>query len=83
MMKNDNHLCYRPNGTLPVRIEMVDDRMAEILKSKSPLDRLRIGFSLWESARALLSAHLGRSHPEWDEAAIQREISRRFLNAAP
>jgi len=83
MMKNDNQIGYRPNGTLPVRIEMLDDRIAAILKSKSPLDRLRIGFSLWESARTLLSAHLGRSHPGWDEAAIQREISRRFLHAAP
>ncbi len=68
--------------TLPDRIEMVDDRMAEILRSKSPFDRLQIGFSLWQSARAFLSAHLGKTHPEWDKAEIQKEISQRFLNAA-
>ena len=73
----------RPNGSLPATIEMVDDRMAEVLSAKSPLDRLQIGFALWESARVFLQAHLGKTHPEWDEETVQREISRRFLNAAP
>ena len=73
----------RPNGSLPDRIEMVDDKMAEVLRKKSPLDRLRIGASIWESARIFLGAHLGKTHPEWSEAEIQREINRRFLNAAP
>jgi len=82
---SDMNLNASPNvgGVLPDRIEMIDDRMAEVLRKKSPLDRLRIGFSLWESARAVMGAHLGKLHPEWSEAEIQREVSRRLLNAAP
>lgn len=73
---------FRLAGMLPDHIEVVDDRIAEILRKKSPAERLQIGFSLWESARDFLRAHLASIHPDWDETEIEREISRRFLDAA-
>jgi hypothetical protein len=53
------------------------------LRKKSPLDRVRIGASIWESARVFLGAHLRKTHPQWSEAEILQEINRRFLHANP
>ena len=41
----------------PGQIEVVDDKMAEILRQKSPAERIRIGFMLWTSAHDMLMAH--------------------------
>jgi len=35
------------------QIEVIDDIMAEVLRHKTPAERLRIGFNLWESAYRL------------------------------
>lgn len=48
----------------PGRIEVVDEAMAEILRRKTPAERIRIGFTLWISARNMLRTHLKRTHPE-------------------
>src|SRR5437016_3338411 len=36
------------------RIEVVDQNMAEILRRKTPAQRIAIGFGLWRSARRML-----------------------------
>ncbi|SRR5579884_142377 len=36
------------------RIEIMDEAMAEVLRRKTPAERLQIGFGLWRSARKLL-----------------------------
>ena len=64
------------------RMEMVDDRMAEMLRTKTPTERLAIGFGLWESSRSFLQAHLRAAHPDWSETELQNEIARRFLSGA-
>lgn len=60
------------------QIEVVDDAMAEALKKKTPAQRLAIGASLMRAARTLVKSHLHEMHPEWDEAALAKEIARRF-----
>jgi hypothetical protein len=62
----------------PGRIEMVDDVMAEILRKKTPAERIQIGFNLWTSARKMLTAHLKSTHPEWDEKQISQEVAKRL-----
>ncbi|MET0516626.1 MAG: hypothetical protein ABW047_15015, partial [Nitrospiraceae bacterium] len=42
--------------------------MAEILRRKTPAERLAIGFGLWRSARKLLRGQLASLHPEWDRS---------------
>jgi hypothetical protein len=51
---------------------MVDDVMAEILRKKTPAERIQIGFGLWTSARKMLTAHLKNTHPAWDEKQISQ-----------
>jgi hypothetical protein len=63
---------------MPERIEVVDDVMAEILRKKTPAERIQIGFSLWSSARKMLTAHLKNTHPDWDEKQISREVAKRL-----
>jgi hypothetical protein len=62
----------------PNQIEVVDDVMAEILRKKTPAERLEIGFKLWTAARKMLTAHLTSINPDWNEEQISREVARRM-----
>ena len=62
----------------PGQIEVVDDIMAEILRRKTPAERIRIGFALWTSARDMLIAHLKKTHPEWSAERVEKEVARRL-----
>ena len=62
----------------PGQIEVVDDIMAEILRRKTPAERIRIGFALWTSARDMLIAHLKGTHPEWSAERVEKEVARRL-----
>ncbi len=64
------------------QIEVIDDIMAEVLRRKTPAERLRIGFSLWESAYRMLKTHLGKTHPEWDAAQVETEVVKRLSHGA-
>ncbi len=43
-----------------LRIEVIDDAMAEVLRRKTPAERLAIGFGLWRSAQKLLRVNWHR-----------------------
>ena len=64
------------------QIEVVDDQMAEVLRSKTPAERIRIGFSLWTSARNMLMVHLKSTHPEWNKQKLNREVAGRLSHGA-
>jgi hypothetical protein len=66
----------------PGQIETVDDTMAEILRRKTPAERIRIGFTLWTSARDMLMTHLKKTHPDWDNGRIEKEVARRLSHGA-
>ncbi|UCE39721.1 MAG: hypothetical protein JSW00_11630 [Thermoplasmata archaeon] len=63
-------------------LEVVDDVMCEILKQKSPLERLKIAFGLWRSARKQLFYYLRSLHPDWDEKRINSEVIKRISHGA-
>lgn len=65
------------------RMEMVDDKTAEILRKKTPQERLKIAFDMWLSVRSSLEHYLKETHPDWDEKSIQKEILRRFGHGTP
>jgi choline kinase len=62
------------------QIEVVDDAMVEILKRKKPCERIQIGFTMWESSHTMLTVHLRKTHPEWDDKEVAAEVARRFLH---
>ena len=64
------------------RIEVMDDAMAEVLRRKTPAERLAIGFGLWRSARKLLRGQLASLHPEWDAQRLAQEVARRLSHGA-
>lgn len=64
------------------QIEVVDDAMADVLRLKTPAERIGIGFGLWTAARTMLSAHLRREHPDWSGEQLQREVARRMSHGA-
>ena len=64
------------------QIEVVEDRMAEVFRAKTPAQRLAIGFALRRSAERLLRAHLTCTHPDWDYLRISREVVVRLSHGA-
>jgi len=64
------------------QIEVVDDVMCEILKQKSSLERLKIAFGLWRSARKQLFSYIRSLHPDWDEKRISKEVVKRISHGA-
>jgi hypothetical protein len=64
------------------QIEVVDDTIAEVLRRKTPAERIRIGFTIWTSARNMLMVHLRKTHPEWSGPRIEQEVARRLSHGA-
>jgi hypothetical protein len=58
-------------------IEVVDDQLAEVLRVKSPADKVEMVAAANRTARLLAAAGIRFQHPEWDDAHIQAEVIRR------
>lgn len=58
--------------------EVLDDQMAEILRAKTPAERLTICFGMWRFARNMILANLRQQHLDWTEEMCQRETARRM-----
>ncbi len=65
-------------GNLDRQIEVVDDRVAEILRRKSPAERVEIIFDLNRTMRVMIAGHLRSRHPGWTEEQVQAEVARRM-----
>ena len=68
--------------TQKFRMEMVDERVAEILSLKTPAERLHIAFGMWEMAREIVKGSVQLQHPEWNDSEIKREVARRMSHGA-
>lgn len=60
------------------RIELIDDEMARHLRALSGAERLRIASGMFAAARRMLRSHLAVSHPDWNAARLQAEVTRRL-----
>lgn len=65
-------------GRSPLNVEMMDDAMADVLRAKSPAERLAIANGLWRSASRMIEAILRAERPDWTDDAIRREVARRM-----
>jgi hypothetical protein len=49
---------------------------------KKPCERIQIGFTMWESSHRMLTVHLRKTHPEWDDKKVAGEVARKFLHGS-
>jgi hypothetical protein len=63
----------------PRRIEVVDDDLAAVLRTKTPTQKASLMFSANRFIRARIAAHLFSHHPDWPEDKVQAEVARRML----
>jgi hypothetical protein len=83
--RHSSNLSYHEDHGHPLddlRIEVMDDDMARVLRAKTGAERLKIASDLFASARRLIASHLAAEHPDWDEERIQRETSRRISHGS-
>jgi len=59
-------------------VEMIDPMMVEILRNKTPAERLAIACGMWESARVIIGGAVRGQHPDWSEEMVNQEIARRI-----
>ncbi len=62
----------------PRSVEIVDEDVARILRAKTGAERLRIAFSMYDSARRMLTSMLTADHPDWSEDQVRQEVVRRL-----
>ena len=59
-------------------IEIVDDRVAEILRTKTTAERLAIADGMWRFAQQMIRAIVAREHSDWSEDEIERQVAQRM-----
>ncbi|MCX7397826.1 MAG: hypothetical protein NT138_09155 [Planctomycetales bacterium] len=59
-------------------IEIISDDMVEILRRKTPLERLAIGERMFQQARQLIVTSIRNTHPELSDQEVNREVVRRM-----
>ena len=62
--------------------EVVDDEIADILRRKSPAERIQLTCDANDAARHMMAAGIRYANPNWSEDKIQQEVARRMLVAA-
>jgi hypothetical protein len=63
-------------------MEILDNAMAEILRRKTPAERLAIANGMWRFARDMLRANLVREHPDWADDVVNRTVARRLSHGS-
>ena len=67
---------------MPAKVEMVDDAIEDILRTKSGAEKIRVVAGGWPLLRAMHACQVRRDHPEWDEMRVQAETSRRMAHGS-
>lgn len=74
--------CSTNMSDLLQKFEMIDRTMAEILRHKTEVERLRIAGRIWKSARVIVRGAIRTEHPEWTDQQVNHEIARRMSHGA-
>lgn len=64
------------------RFEIVDDTVAQILRRKTPAERIEMALAANRLVRLRIEGHLRTIHANWSPDQIQAEIARRMLLGA-
>jgi len=71
-----------PRRVDPRNVEVMDERMVAVYRSKTGAERLRIADGMFRFARDLVAAGIRDAHPDWPDELVQREAARRMLNVS-
>jgi hypothetical protein len=63
-------------------VEIIDPSIVQVLRAKTPAERLAQAFRIWDSARAITRGSVLQQHPDWAEDQILRETARRLSHGA-
>jgi hypothetical protein len=63
-------------------IEVLDDQIVAVLKTKKPQQRLAIAFDMWSFAKKQLTSYLRDMHNDWSDEKIHQEVVRRLSHGA-
>ena len=66
----------------PRNIEVLDDRVAAILRQKTPAERIAMVGECNRTVRSVIAGRLKYEHPTWTEEQIQQEVARRMLGGS-
>ncbi len=69
------------NRQIP-KFDVIDDTMAAVLREKTELERLEIGFEMWRSAQGMIRAIVMAEHPDWSREEIERQVAKRMSHGA-
>jgi hypothetical protein len=61
---------------------VVEDTVADILRRKSGPEKFRMVAGGWPLLRAMHASQVRRAHPDWSEALVQIETSRRMAHGS-
>jgi hypothetical protein len=67
---------------LPSQIEVVDEAVAAILRTKTFAEKVAIVESMNRTNRLFVMAGIRAAHPDWEDALVQRELVRRMTRGA-
>lgn len=62
------------------QIEVVDVLVADILRKKTPMERVAMIFDANQTMRRLIAGRLSTDHPDWSDEKISAEVARRMLH---
>ena len=64
------------------QIEVLDEALAEVLRRKTPAEKIQMIGAAHRTARQLIAAGVRQQHPEWDDARVEAEMLRRLTRGA-
>jgi hypothetical protein len=59
-------------------VEILDEAIVEVLRRKTPVERVAMVFAANRTMRLRLEGHLRSCHPDWDDQTVMQEIARRM-----
>jgi hypothetical protein len=74
-------MAPRGNNRRPC-VELLDPAMVQVLRRKTPTERVAMIFAANRTMRLRLEGHLRSRHPDWDDQAVMQEIARRMSRGA-
>jgi hypothetical protein len=66
-----------PDMPLITRIEVIDEDLADVLRSKTPREKVQMIDAANRTARLLAAAGIRFQHPNWNEEQVRAEVIRR------